>query len=175
LGFARVGKYEVKPVNLNSLVEETAETFGRTKKDITIEKDLAEDLLATEVDEGQIEQVLLNLYINAADAMKKRAASHGMGVVERLIVQEEKPRRLEIVAFLPSDIPPSLLGENWALATHIPYRVVLYWDGARGWIAATDPALFAHGLRSLDPELKSRMVQAKDRLLDVMAAGANGA
>ncbi|MEE9402721.1 MAG: PAS domain S-box protein, partial [Desulfobacteria bacterium] len=69
LGYARKGKYEVKPVNLNQLVEETSDTLGRTKKEITIHRELAEDLFAMEADPGQIEQVLLNLFVNASDAM----------------------------------------------------------------------------------------------------------
>ena len=69
LGYARKGRYEVKPVNLNELVEEACETFGRTKKDITIETELSEDLLAVECDPDQIEQVFFNLCVNAADAM----------------------------------------------------------------------------------------------------------
>ncbi|MCJ7599877.1 MAG: response regulator [Desulfobulbaceae bacterium] len=69
LGYARKGRYEVKPINLNQLVEETSGTFGRTRKEITIHRELAEDLLAVSADSGQIEQVLLNLFINAADAM----------------------------------------------------------------------------------------------------------
>lgn len=69
LGYARKGKYEVQTVNLNQLVVETAETFGRTRKEITINRKLTENLLAIEADSGQIEQVLLNLFINAADAM----------------------------------------------------------------------------------------------------------
>ena len=69
LGYARKGKYEVKPLNLNQMVEETSDTFGRTRKEITIHRDLAEDLSNIEADQGQIEQVLLNLYVNAADAI----------------------------------------------------------------------------------------------------------
>ena len=69
LGYARKGRYEVKPISLNKLVEETSDTFGRTNKKITIHRELAEDLFIVEADQGQIEQVLLNLYINAADAM----------------------------------------------------------------------------------------------------------
>jgi PAS domain S-box-containing protein len=69
LGYARQGKYEVKPVDLNQIVIESCETFGRTKKEIAIHMELAEDLLAVNADESQIQQVLLNLYINAADAM----------------------------------------------------------------------------------------------------------
>jgi len=71
LGYARKGKYTVRLFNLNSLIEETAETFGRTRKEITIHLDLAQSLLEIEADLGQIEQVLMNLFVNAADAMPR--------------------------------------------------------------------------------------------------------
>jgi PAS domain S-box-containing protein len=71
LGYARKGRYEVRPTSLNQLIEETAETFGMTRKGITVYKELAEGLFDIEIDQGQIEQVLLNLFINAADAMPK--------------------------------------------------------------------------------------------------------
>jgi PAS domain S-box-containing protein len=69
LGYARKGRYEVKPISLNRLVEETSETFARTKREVTIHRELATDLFAVEADPGQVEQVLWNLFINAADAM----------------------------------------------------------------------------------------------------------
>ncbi len=69
LGYSRKGRYYVQPINLNQIVEETSETFGRTKKEISIHRDLVEDLFAIEADQGQIEQVLLNLFVNAGDAM----------------------------------------------------------------------------------------------------------
>jgi nitrogen-specific signal transduction histidine kinase/CheY-like chemotaxis protein len=69
LGYARKGRYEVKPINLNQLVEQTTNTFGRAKKEIMIRQKLQQGLCAVEADQGQIEQVLMNLYVNAADAM----------------------------------------------------------------------------------------------------------
>ncbi len=69
LGFARGGKYEVKPTDLNRIISGTSEMFSRTRKEIAIHSKLAEDLSAVEVDQGQIEQVLLNLFVNAWQAM----------------------------------------------------------------------------------------------------------
>ena len=69
LGFARSGKYHVRPMDINELVKRTAEMFGRTKKEVIIHQRLRKDLWTALADEGQIEQVLLNLYVNAWQAM----------------------------------------------------------------------------------------------------------
>lgn len=69
LAFARGGKYEVKPVDINELVLKSATMFGRTKKKIIIETQFQHADIVVEVDRGQIEQVLLNLYVNAWQAM----------------------------------------------------------------------------------------------------------
>jgi len=69
LGYARGGRYEVKPISFNQIVKETSDTFDITKKDITVHQELDKDLFGIIADQGQIEQVLLNIYVNAADAM----------------------------------------------------------------------------------------------------------
>ena len=71
LGYARKGRYELRPIHLNQLVADTSEAFGRTRKNVTIHRELASDLFACEADQGQIEQVLMNLFVNSADAMPK--------------------------------------------------------------------------------------------------------
>jgi PAS domain S-box-containing protein len=71
LDFARGGKYEVRPTDLNHLLEKSVHMFGRTKKEIEINLNLDNDLWIAEVDQRQIEQVLLNLYVNAWQAMPK--------------------------------------------------------------------------------------------------------
>jgi CheY-like chemotaxis protein len=69
LGFARGGKYQVKTTNLNVLINKNADMFSRARKEITIHKKFQEDLYTVDVDRGQIEQVLLNLFVNAWQAM----------------------------------------------------------------------------------------------------------
>ena len=69
LGFARGGKYEARPTDINELILKTVNMFGRTKKEITVETKLHNAKIVVEVDRSQIEQVLLNLYVNAWQAM----------------------------------------------------------------------------------------------------------
>ncbi|MFO7570456.1 MAG: PAS domain S-box protein [Smithellaceae bacterium] len=69
LGYARGGRYEVKPLDLNAVVRKSADMFGRTKKEISMAMHLAENLWSIDADSGQMEQVLLNLFVNAWQAM----------------------------------------------------------------------------------------------------------
>ncbi|MBW2001772.1 MAG: PAS domain S-box protein, partial [Deltaproteobacteria bacterium] len=69
LGIARGGMYEVKPTDLNKLLEKTSEVFSRTNKDIRVYSKYQTGIWTVEVDQSQIEQALLNLYVNAWQAM----------------------------------------------------------------------------------------------------------
>ncbi len=69
LGFARKGEYEIKPTATNTLVEDATRMFIRTRKEINLKLEPGEGVWPVNVDRNQIEQVLINLYVNAWQAM----------------------------------------------------------------------------------------------------------
>ena len=69
LGFARDGKYDVKLTNMNDIARDTIRMFSRTKKEISVYEDYEKAIWPVEVDQGQLQQVLLNIFVNAAQAM----------------------------------------------------------------------------------------------------------
>jgi len=69
LGFARSGKFQVKPSEINKILARTIDMYWRTKKEIRIHPRYQADAWVVEIDQLQIEQVLLNLFINAWQAM----------------------------------------------------------------------------------------------------------
>lgn len=70
LTFSRKVESELKPLDLNYAVEQIKELLARTiPKMIDIELRLAGELKMVEADPTQIEQVLMNLAVNAKDAM----------------------------------------------------------------------------------------------------------
>jgi two-component system, cell cycle sensor histidine kinase and response regulator CckA len=69
LGVARGGKYEAQSTDLNQLIERGLDMFARTRKEIRVHKYFTPGIWTVDVDRSQIEQVLLNLYVNAGHAM----------------------------------------------------------------------------------------------------------
>jgi len=63
------GSYEMKPTDLNGILKESAEVFSRAKKGIAVSYWLERSLWPVEANAGQIDQIFLNLFINAAYAM----------------------------------------------------------------------------------------------------------
>jgi PAS domain S-box-containing protein len=70
LGFARGGKYVTQTININRAVENVFNIINRTfDKKIKIDLELTDNLWYIIADQSQIEQVILNMCINAKDAM----------------------------------------------------------------------------------------------------------
>jgi signal transduction histidine kinase len=70
LAFSRIQKLDLKPVDLNALVRGMTDLLDRTiGPDVRIEMDLAPGALWAMADANQLELAILNLVINARDAM----------------------------------------------------------------------------------------------------------
>ena len=69
LGFARGGKYQVQPTDANALLVRTTAMFARTRRQLKVHTTAFEGLWNVSVDRSQLEQVLLNLLVNAWQAM----------------------------------------------------------------------------------------------------------
>lgn len=69
LGTAQKGKYNPKPFDLNPFVSKTTAMFGRTKKELVLQFQPTSLPVVVCADEKQIEQVLLNMYVNSWQAM----------------------------------------------------------------------------------------------------------
>jgi len=88
LAFARGGQYNVKPVNVNDIAEEALKLAKSSlDKSIVIETHFQTELPNVEGDAGQIQQVLMNLILNARDAMP--AGGKLIVTTESLVLAEE--------------------------------------------------------------------------------------
>jgi PAS domain S-box-containing protein len=76
LAFARGGRFEPQVLDVNQLIQKTTKIFGRTHKQITVHENFDPQAWTVEVDRGQMEQVLLNLMINAWQAMPEGGDLH---------------------------------------------------------------------------------------------------
>jgi PAS domain S-box-containing protein len=69
LSFAKIGKFVVMPTDLNSILKSTSRMFVRANSNLMFHELYTENLWKTYVDRVQIGQVLLSLFMNAAEAM----------------------------------------------------------------------------------------------------------
>lgn len=69
LGFARGGKYQISVLDVNELLKLSSAIFKPTRKDIIVHESYDENLDPAEADQTQLEQIFLNLFVNASQAM----------------------------------------------------------------------------------------------------------
>ncbi len=93
LGFARGGKYVVKPLDPNQLVRSSVELFGRTHKALKMHGSFVKEIWTIEADQGQLEQVLMNLYLNAYQAMNQAGDIYVK--TDNLVLDEKATRPYE--------------------------------------------------------------------------------
>ena len=85
LNFVRRGRMPLDGVNLNALLTDVLFLLKESMRDITVEKDLDERIPAIRGDESELQQVFLNLLVNARDAMQ------GEGVLTVTTRRQEQP------------------------------------------------------------------------------------
>jgi PAS domain S-box-containing protein len=72
LAFSRKQVMETRIINLNTVIKDFAKMLMRLiREDVELRFDLCSEVCAVEADIGQMEQVLLNLVVNARDALRK--------------------------------------------------------------------------------------------------------
>ncbi|HMS08255.1 MAG TPA: PAS domain S-box protein [Pyrinomonadaceae bacterium] len=70
LAFSRRQILQAQVVNINDVIQDTSRMLKRLiGEDISLEAELAEDLLKVKCDPGQLSQIIVNLVVNARDAM----------------------------------------------------------------------------------------------------------
>ena len=119
LGFARGGKYNVKSTAMRDLVTQSAQMFGRTKKEIRIHTSHLKDTWPVEVDRGQIEQVLLNLFVNAWQAMPGGGDLHLLSEDVELDDSYEMPYKVEPGRYVKLSVVDTGVGMDQATQARI--------------------------------------------------------
>jgi len=89
LAFARGGRCELKAIDLDEVIRRTADLFGRTRREITLHLKPGPGVWSVEADRGQMEQVFLNLFVNAWQAMP--AGGDIFVATENLVLQQTEP------------------------------------------------------------------------------------
>ena len=69
LGFARSGKYDPGPLNINEVLRVNLDMFKRTRKDIEIVTRFIQEIWSVTADRSQMEHIIMNLLLNASEAM----------------------------------------------------------------------------------------------------------
>jgi two-component system NtrC family sensor kinase len=107
LGFSRKGTSEKMAINVNDLMEHTISMLTNQSKfyNVAVDMHLAPDLKPVVVDPNQIQQVILNIFTNAADAMNDR----GRIAIETRAVREGGQQYVEM-SF--TDTGPGILPEH---------------------------------------------------------------
>ena len=131
LAFSRQQALEPRILDLNQLVREMEEMLRRLiGEDVLVITRLAEEPLGVKVDPGQIEQVLLNLAVNARDAMPRGGKLILSTARRRLDGADARLHGLADNDYCVVSVSDNGSGIPAAVLPHI-FRTVLY-DQARG-------------------------------------------
>jgi PAS domain S-box-containing protein len=109
LAFSRKQVLQPKPFDLNSLITDMSKMLGRLiGEDIDFAVALTEDVAEVNADPGQIEQVLMNLVVNARDAMP----NGGKITIESAIAEIDSTYAMKHVGIQPGRYVTLAVSDN---------------------------------------------------------------
>ena len=109
LAFSRKQLLNPKVLNMNQVISGMADMLQRLiGENIELCPILAEDISCVKADAGQIEQVIMNMAVNARDAMPLG----GKLVIETMMVQLEGMREVQAADFVPSGYVRITISDN---------------------------------------------------------------
>ncbi|RIL11894.1 MAG: hypothetical protein DCC75_01465 [Proteobacteria bacterium] len=92
LGFARKGKHQNVPIDVHSAIKETVAILARTiEKNVSLKLELEAENPFIEGDPGQIQQIILNLALNARDAIAEKFERGTITISTKLVPSEINP------------------------------------------------------------------------------------
>jgi two-component system cell cycle sensor histidine kinase/response regulator CckA len=119
LGFSGRGKYEAAPRDVREIIGRTTALFQQTHRGVQIAEKFASDVDNALIDSAQIEQVLLNLYLNAAQAMPGGGCLE-IGAQNRVLSEEEAlPLGVAAGRFVQIAVGDTGTGIDAAILPHI--------------------------------------------------------
>jgi len=95
LGFARGGKYNVKNINLNKLVEKNRYLFENRNRMINFYREYKDELWEVEADEAQIEQALTTIFINACQSITGTSGDIHIKT-ENIVLENDFAKQFEV-------------------------------------------------------------------------------
>lgn len=127
LAYAGKGQFVIQPLNLSQLVRDLSPLLRTSiPKTVTVELDLAADLPAVEGDSAQIQQLIMNLVINGAEAI----GAEQMGTVRVVTQVRNVDAPLAEYTFAGNEVAPG------------QYVVLEVYDDGSGMDEATTSRIF---------------------------------
>ena len=104
LAYSGKGKFLVEPLDISALVRDIVELVRPSiPKKVALNLDLAERLPSIEVDRGQVQQILMNLAINAAEAIGSHDGSITVRTMTQVVDDAYCRRHPEVVDLRPGE------------------------------------------------------------------------
>lgn len=117
---------------------------------------------------------------DAVDSMKLRANTLNMKLVAELPLSNQiqamgiETRRMDIYQFCNPLTAKKMVDYDINFAAYLPCRIAVVEDAnGDGWLVMMDLDLVLQ-MTTLSPELETEAIDVRDKLLEIMTAGANG-